>query len=397
MPKPATSSIRLIGWTLAVTVPLLVLTVVAFLGMRAQKTAARLELQEKAETVASSQAEVLSQQLKAAIKDLPRVSATPLPGQASSFDKILDGTSIGELTKLRDNPECATQELETLAAGNPGFSSTLSFDASEDVAAPFLNLQRPKIVVLREQGVNGQIEMAAAFERAGFAPVDVHMSDLINGDVQLADFPAVVACGGFSYGDVLGGGGGWAKSVLFNERLRQDFADFFAADRLALGVCNGCQMLSVLRDVIPGTEDWPYFRRNRSEQFEARLSLVEVQESPSVLLAGMAGSRLPVAVAHGEGRAVFTDEAANAALESRGGVGLRFIENTGDIAELYPANPNGSPSGITSVCNEDGRVTIMMPHPERVIRTRQLSWAPKDWGDDSPWLRLFRNARVFLS
>jgi phosphoribosylformylglycinamidine synthase len=299
------------------------------------------------------------------------------------------------LQRLRDNPVCADEEFARISVVDPGLSSRLSFDLAEDICAPMIATGvRPRVAILREQGVNGQVEMAAAFDRAGFSAVDVTMSDLLAQRASLRDFSGMVACGGFSFGDVLGAGEGWAKSILFNPALRDNFADFFErADTFALGVCNGCQMLSVLRELIPGSDVWPWFRRNRSEQFEARLSLVEVQSSPSVFFEGMAGSRMPIAVAHGEGRAVFADAAAQELCESAQLVGLRYIENTGETAECYPANPNGSPAGITALCNEDGRITIMMPHPERVIRRRQFSWSPDDWGDDSPWLRLFRNAR----
>uniref|UniRef100_UPI003F6CE4F1 phosphoribosylformylglycinamidine synthase n=1 Tax=Congregibacter sp. TaxID=2744308 RepID=UPI003F6CE4F1 len=298
------------------------------------------------------------------------------------------------LQRLRDNPDCADEEWARIAAPDPGLSVHLS-PALRDSAAPMINRGvKPRVAVLREQGVNGQVEMAAAFDRGGFTAVDVTMSDLFAGDASLEDFAGLVACGGFSFGDVLGAGEGWAKSILFNPRLRDSFSAFFARqDSFALGVCNGCQMLSVLRELIPGTEHWPWFRRNRSEQFEARLSMVEVGESPSIFFRGMAGSRLPIAVAHGEGRAVFADGAAQERCEASQLVGLRYIENSGEVAERYPANPNGSPSGITGVCNESGRVTIMMPHPERVIRRRQFSWAPDEMDEESPWLRLFQNAR----
>jgi phosphoribosylformylglycinamidine synthase len=253
------------------------------------------------------------------------------------------------------------------------------------------------VAILREQGVNGHVEMAAAFHRAGFTPVDVHMSDVLAGAQDLADFKGLAACGGFSYGDVLGAGEGWAKSIRFNDRVREQFAGFFArSDTFTLGVCNGCQMVSTLKDIIPGASHWPRFVRNRSEQFEARLSLVRVEDSPSVLLAGMAGSHLPIAVAHGEGRAEFTDNAALEDCLATGAVSLRYVENDLSLATQYPANPNGSPDGITGLCSLDGRVTIMMPHPERVFRTIQNSWAPPEWGEDGGWMRLFRNARRWL-
>jgi phosphoribosylformylglycinamidine synthase len=303
------------------------------------------------------------------------------------------------LQALRDHPDCAREAFDAACdPADPGLSARLSFDPAEDVAAPFIaNGARPRMAILREQGVNGQIEMAAAFDRAGFAAVDVHMSDIMAGRVTLADFHGLVACGGFSYGDVLGAGEGWAKSILFNARAREQFAAFFArADSFALGVCNGCQMLSNLHELIGGTEPWPRFVRNRVEQFEARLSLVEVLPSPSLFLRGMEGSRLPVAVAHGEGRAEFRDTSdADAALAS-GLVALRFVDHHGKPAKSYPANPNGSPGGITGLTSRDGRFTILMPHPERLFRTVQHSWHPDGWGEDGPWLRLFRNARWWL-
>jgi phosphoribosylformylglycinamidine synthase len=298
------------------------------------------------------------------------------------------------MQKLRDNPEAADQERAVARNFNaPGLKPKLSFDPAEDVAAPFIATgARPKIAILREQGVNGQIEMANIFERVGFDAYDVHMSDLIAGRVQLSDFRGLAACGGFSYGDVLGAGRGWATSILERPALREAFAAFFARpDTFALGVCNGCQMISQLKDIIPGAEHWPTFLRNRSEQFEARTALLEVQESPSILLRGMAGSRLPVAVAHGEGYAHF-DSAVDQAAAS---VALRYVDGDGRVAEQYPLNPNGSPDGITGLTSSDGRVTILMPHPERTPRTVNLSWAPSSWGEDSPWLRMFRNARVW--
>ncbi len=299
------------------------------------------------------------------------------------------------MQKLRDNPECADEERAVARDFNaPGLKPKLGFDAADDVAAPFVNTGvRPKVAILREQGVNGQIEMAAAFDRAGFEAFDVHMSDLISGRVQLADFKGFAACGGFSYGDVLGAGRGWATSVLERSALRDAFAEFFArGDSFALGVCNGCQMLSQLKPIIPGATHWPKFLRNRSEQFEARLGLLEVVESPSLFFRGMAGSRLHVAVAHGEGRAEF-DSALD---QTAAHVSLRYIDGHGQAATQYPLNPNGSPDGITGLTTDDGRVTVLMPHPERTLRTANLSWAPRDWPEDSPWMRMFRNARVFV-
>lgn len=300
-----------------------------------------------------------------------------------------------QMQALRDNPECAQQEFNGLLdETDTGLYAKLSFDADEHIAAPYiLSGTRPKMAILREQGVNGQIEMAASFDHAGFTAIDVHMSDILEGRVDLADFKGLVACGGFSYGDVLGAGRGWASTVLHNDKARKQFSDFFQReDTFALGVCNGCQMLSQLKELIPGSDHWPRFERNLSEQFEARFSLVEIVESPSVLLQGMAGSVMPIAVAHGEGRADFSETGSQAdAL-----VAMRYVDHTGVATESYPQNPNGSPEGITSLTTTDGRVTIMMPHPERVTRTVQHSWHPDDWGKDGPWLRLFHNARKWV-
>ncbi|MFK8022106.1 MAG: phosphoribosylformylglycinamidine synthase [Pseudomonadales bacterium] len=297
---------------------------------------------------------------------------------------------------LRDNADCAQQEYDQLLdASNPGLSPVINFTL--DSAAPAIVGTRPRVAILREQGVNGQYEMAAAFSRAGFDAIDVHMSDLQNGRYSLSEFQGLAACGGFSYGDVLGAGEGWAKSILFHSAMKQQFAEFFSRDdSFTLGVCNGCQMLSTLHSLIPGADHWPRFVRNQSEQFEARLSLVEVQQSPSILLAGMQGSRIPVAVSHGEGRAELSAETL-AMLAGNKGVSLRFIDNYGQPTEAYPANANGSPSGLTGVTSSDGRVTIMMPHPERVFRTVQNSWAPGEWGEDGAWTQIFYNARRFAS
>ncbi len=299
---------------------------------------------------------------------------------------------------LRDNSECAQQEFDSLVDADPGLSSKLSFDAQQDIAAPFIKTGvRPRVAILREQGVNGQMEMAAAFDRAGFSAVDVHMSDILSGRVSLADFKGLAACGGFSYGDVLGAGEGWAKTILFNARARDEFAAYFQrGDTFALGVCNGCQMMSNLHSLIPGAEFWPRFVRNRSEQFEARVAQLEIPESPSILLAGMAGSHLPVAIAHGEGRAEFVNSEQLGNLQQSGKVALQYIDNHLSVTEQYPANPNGSPAGIAGACSADGRVTIMMPHPERVFRTVQNSWIADNSVEDSGWMRLFRNARVWL-
>jgi phosphoribosylformylglycinamidine synthase len=303
-----------------------------------------------------------------------------------------------EIQSLRDNPECAAEEYARIELSDPGLSAQLTFDPAEDICAPYVNVgAKPKIAVLREQGVNGHVEMAAAFHKAGFAPYDVHMSDILSGARTLEEFKGLVACGGFSYGDVLGAGEGWAKSILFNPAAREQFARYFAkADSFTLGVCNGCQMVSNLKELIPGADHWPRFVRNRSEQFEARLALVKVEENPSILLSGMAGSHLPIAVAHGEGRAEFANTDALTACEASATVAMRYVENDSSIASQYPANPNGSPAGITGMSSLDGRATIMMPHPERVYRTVQHSWEPPSWGEDAGWLRLFRNARTWL-
>lgn len=303
------------------------------------------------------------------------------------------------IQSMRDNSECAAQEFAQIARDDdPGLSAKLSFDPQQDIAVPYLNLGvRPSVAIVREQGVNGQIEMAAAFDAAGFTSVDVHMSDILSGRVDLANFKGAVACGGFSYGDVLGAGGGWAKSVLFNARARDQFEAFFSReDSFALGVCNGCQMLSQLQSLIPGSDHWPRFVRNASEQFEARVSLLRIESSPSLFFAGMEGSHLPIAVAHGEGQVEFQNKAHCAAAEQSGTIGLRYLDNWGQVASHYPANPNGSIHGIAGLCSRDGRVTIMMPHPERVYRTVQNSWHPAEWGDAGPWLRMFRNARVWV-
>ncbi|WP_439861189.1 phosphoribosylformylglycinamidine synthase [Pseudomonas sp. MBLB4136] len=304
-----------------------------------------------------------------------------------------------QIQRLRDNAQCADQEFDALLEeDNPGLSAKLGYDVNEDIAAPYIKKGvRPQIAVLREQGVNGQVEMAAAFDRAGFNAVDVHMSDILAGRVDLEAFKGLVACGGFSYGDVLGAGEGWAKSILFNSRARDAFQGFFErSDSFALGVCNGCQMLSNLHELIPGSEFWPHFVRNRSEQFEARVAMVQVQESASIFLQGMAGSRMPIAIAHGEGHAEFESEEALLEADLSGCVAMRFVDNHGKVTETYPANPNGSPRGITGLTSRDGRVTIMMPHPERVFRAVQNSWCPDDWQDDAGWLRMFRNARVWV-
>jgi phosphoribosylformylglycinamidine synthase len=304
------------------------------------------------------------------------------------------------MQELRDNPECAREEYERLLdEGDPGLHAHLSFEPSEDIAAPYVHAGvRPAIAVLREQGVNSQTEMAAVFTRAGFDAYDVHMTDILAGRVRLAQFRGLVACGGFSYGDVLGAGEGWAKSILFNARARDEFAEYFARPgTFTLGVCNGCQMLSAMQELIPGTAGWPRFLRNRSEQYEARLVLSRIPASRSPLFAGMQDSVLPIVVAHGEGRAEFEPGAGADALLAEGQVTLQYVDTRDQVTDRYPFNPNGSPLGIAGICNTDGRVTAVMPHPERVFRTVQNSWAPREWGEDGGWTRLFRNARRFLA
>ena len=304
-----------------------------------------------------------------------------------------------QMQALRDNPDCAREEFDGLLdVNNQGVVPVVHFEMNDDVAAPLIATGvRPPVAILREQGVNGQVEMAAAFHRAGFDAVDVHMSDLLSGRVSLDSFKGMVACGGFSYGDVLGAGQGWAKSVLFHAQLRDMFTAFFERqDSFALGVCNGCQMLSTLKQLIPGAAHWPRFVRNKSEQFEARYSRLEILPSPALFFSGMEGSVLPIAVAHGEGRADFGEAAGAAAAQQAGLVTARYIDGHGQVTEQYPHNPNGSPLGITGLTTTDGRVTIMMPHPERVFRSVTHSWHPDEWGEDGPWMRMFRNARVWV-
>jgi phosphoribosylformylglycinamidine synthase len=292
---------------------------------------------------------------------------------------------------LRDNPHCAREEYDRIIElDDPGLSVHRTFQEKKI----FISTQtRPRIAILREQGVNGQVEMAAAFDRAGFESADVHMTDLIAGRVSLEGFKGFAAGGGFSYGDVLGGGQGWAKTILFNARARAQFEAFFArAGTFALGACNGCQMMAALKELIPGAGAWPLFLKNRSEQFEARLVMVEIVASPSILFAGMAGSRIPIATAHGEGRPQFRDEQDL----SRAIVCMRYVNNRGEPTELYPYNPSGAPGGLTGLTTADGRFTIVMPHPERVFRNVQMSWSPPGSGEDSPWMELFRNARRWV-
>ena len=302
-----------------------------------------------------------------------------------------------QMQRLRDNPECADQEFEAKkATDNKGLSAHLTYDVNEDIAAPYISKGvKPKVAVLREQGVNSHVEMAAAFDRAGFAAIDVHMSDLMAGRYNLNDFNAMVACGGFSYGDVLGAGGGWAKSILFNPQLRDQFSQFFANENtLSLGVCNGCQFISTLAEIIPGAENWPRFVRNKSERFEARAAMVKINDTNSLWFKGMAGSHMPIAVSHGEGRVEFKTPENLTALQTQNLIVAQYIDSHLNVTETYPANPNGSALGITAISNVDGRIAAMMPHPERVFRAVSNSWYPEDWSEDGAWMRIFRNARV---
>jgi phosphoribosylformylglycinamidine synthase len=319
--------------------------------------------------------------------------------EASRLDLHRSWSEVSyRMQALRDNPDCAREEYSRLLdEQDPGLHAELGFDPGEDVAAPYIaGGARPAVAVLREQGVNSQTEMACVLTRAGFDAYDVHMTDILERRTRLGRFHGLVACGGFSYGDVLGAGEGWAKSILFNSLARDEFRAFFERDAtFTLGVCNGCQMLAALKELIPGAQGWPRFVRNRSEQYEARLVLAHVPRSSSVLLAGMHGSVLPVVCSHGEGLAEFGADSSADKLLERGGVSLRYVDNRGEPTERYPYNPNGSPAGIAGVCSADGRVSALMPHPERVFRTVQHSWAPREWGEDGGWTRLFRNARVF--
>lgn len=296
------------------------------------------------------------------------------------------------MQKLRDNPACADSELTMLDKTNTGLFAAISFDIQQ-IQAPSLNLSRPRVAILREQGVNGHIEMAASFVKAGFNAVDVHLNDILSGRVHLKDFVGIVACGGFSYGDVLGAGQGWAKSILFNNQLKDQFSQFFSRqDTFSLGVCNGCQMMAHLGEIIPGAEHFPTFTRNISEQFEARVAMVEITQSPSILLKDMVGSKLPIVVSHGEGFANFS----HIDKQNKVNVAMRYVDSSGTVTEKYPFNPNGSPLGINGICSSDGRTTLMMPHPERTFRTQQMSWHEQTWGEMSPWFKLFLNAREFV-
>ncbi len=305
-----------------------------------------------------------------------------------------------KMQSLRDNPQCAQQEYDRLLdESDSGLYSKLTFDVKEDIALPYINTgARPRVAILREQGVNSQTEMAAAFDRAGFTSVDVHMSDLVDGRQTLTHFVGVVACGGFSFGDVLGAGQGWAKSILFNNKLADQFAEFFhQSDKFSLGVCNGCQMMSGIKSLIPGAASWPQFERNKSEQYEARQVMVKIENSPSIFFNGMTGSEFPVVVAHGEGRAQFDSDDQLVAVQATSLVAARFIDHNGQPTQIYPYNPNGSTQAITALTSTDGRATILMPHPERVFRSVTNSWRSSEWGEDSPWMRIFRNARVWVT
>nr|MBX2847165.1 phosphoribosylformylglycinamidine synthase subunit PurQ [Acidiferrobacterales bacterium] len=301
-----------------------------------------------------------------------------------------------QMQSMRDNPDCAQQEYDRLLdTADTGLFSDLSFDPKDDVSAPYIGGKKPKLAILREQGVNSHIEMAAAFTQAGFSAIDVTMTDIIDGRTSLQDYQGLIACGGFSYGDVLGAGEGWAKSILFNQQVSDRFSAFFdRQDTFSLGICNGCQMMSNLKSIIPGAEHWPRFVRNLSEQYEARVTQTEIADSNSILLAGMQSSKFPIVVAHGEGRAEFGS--AQALNDAERLVALRYIDYAGRTADKYPANPNGSPNGIAGLTNADGRITILMPHPERVFRAATNSWRDESWGDYSPWMRMFRNARVWV-
>jgi phosphoribosylformylglycinamidine synthase len=346
-------------------------------------------VQGDARLVTAARAAGLHARVVGRVVDADRIKFPGFDAKRSTLRGVWSETTHA-IQRLRDDPTCADEEQASrVDPENTGLHAHVPF--SLDV--PFVARgARPRVAILREQGVNGQVEMAAAFDRAGFEAVDVHMSDVLSG-MDLSTFRGVAACGGFSYGDVLGAGEGWAKSILFNARARDAFEKFFArANTFTLGVCNGCQMMAALKELVPGAEHWPRFVRNRSEQFEARLLMVEILESPSVLLKGMAGARLPIAVAHGEGRAEFANETDREQVH----VAARWVDPKGNPAVSYPFNPNGSPSAITSVTTPDGRVTILMPHPERVFRTVQHSWHPREWQEDAPWIRLFRNARAFV-
>ncbi len=359
-------------------------------------------LQLKATDWEALQAEISESLLKDAISLIGSVNTTDtlnvngLTLARSDLQQAWSEVSH-QIQRLRDNVETADQEYSLITnADHQGIIAKPTFDLNEPIEAPFINTRRPNMAILREQGVNGHVEMAAAFDKVGFNSIDVHMSDLLAGRVSLDEFEGLVTCGGFSYGDVLGAGGGWAKSVLFNTKLRDQFEQFFHREEtFSLGICNGCQMLSQLAPLIPGAENWPRFHRNTSEVFEARTVNVRVEKSNSVVLEGMEGSILPIAVAHGEGRAVISDDSLSS-LNANGQIVLRYVDSHGNPTQQYPLNPNGSPEAVTGVTSRDGRATIMMPHPERTFRAIQHSWKPEEWKEDGAWLRMFRNARKFI-
>ncbi len=359
-------------------------------------------LQLKATDWEALQAEISKSLLKDAISLIGSVNTTDtlnvngLTLARSDLQQAWSEVSH-QIQRLRANVETADQEYSLITnADHQGIIAKPTFDLNEPIEAPFINTRRPNMAILREQGVNGHVEMAAAFDKVGFNSIDVHMSDLLAGRVSLDEFEGLVTCGGFSYGDVLGAGGGWAKSVLFNTKLRDQFEQFFHREEtFSLGICNGCQMLSQLAPLIPGAENWPRFHRNTSEVFEARTVNVRVEKSNSVVLEGMEGSILPIAVAHGEGRAVISDDSLSS-LNANGQIALRYVDSHGNPTQQYPLNPNGSPEAVTGVTSRDGRATIMMPHPERTFRAIQHSWKPEEWKEDGAWLRMFRNARKFI-
>jgi phosphoribosylformylglycinamidine synthase len=323
-------------------------------------------------------------------RDAKKQFGAPLRDLQQVWDEV-----SWRIARQRDNPACADSEHALAGSDGPGLHIALTFDPTVNVAAPFIGTgARPKMAILREQGVNSHVETSYVFDQAGFDAHDVHMSDLQSGRARLDQFQGFVACGGFSYGDTLGAGEGWARSVMFNPVLAEQFAAFFGRkDTFALGICNGCQMMAALSPIIPGAQDWPKFTRNKSEQFEARLAMVEVLDSPSIFFQGMAGTRLPIAVAHGEGFADFSQR-GNAGNVQRA---MRFVDGHGQPTETYPLNPNGSPDGLTSVTTADGRFTVLMPHPERVFRNALMSWTDGDVSAQSPWMRMFQNARKFVA
>ncbi|MDA9058257.1 phosphoribosylformylglycinamidine synthase, partial [Candidatus Thioglobus sp.] len=311
--------------------------------------------------------------------------------QRKNLHKEWSSTSF-EISKLRDNPICSESENKELIETSDGLKVKTTYDINESISAPYINTGiKPKIAILREQGINGHVEMAAAFSQAGFDAYDVHMSEILSGNKSLKHFQGLAACGGFSYGDVLGAGRGWANSILLNSKAKDEFSEYFSrTDSFTLGVCNGCQMVSNLNEIIPGSQNWPSFEKNTSEQFEARLTSVKIEQTNSILFNGMEGSIMPIAIAHGEGRAKFTSQ------QSKINIAMQYVDYSGNKTQTYPHNPNGSEDGIASMCDDSGRITIMMPHPERVFRSIQNSWHPNDWQERSPWMRMFENARKWV-